>query len=192
MSINILTTVQENLRYPALQKIDPNTQRVINDGVTEQSNDFSQAAIPAVLTGLYKYSITDNGAQEILRGDNSTNWVSKIFEENKTDIINKIAAYVHSSKAFSVEHFNSIATEAVKVTRENIPADATPKDVKIFFSNQLQNILPYLPSALHVGDLLDDTTLDDNTNKMEGPILSLMHAIGSAFSTPESKEDSHS
>ena len=95
------------------------------------------------------------------------------------------------SKEFSIEHLNSIATEAVKVTRENMPAEATPKDVKIFFSNQLKNILPYLPSALHVGDLLDDTTLDDNTNKMEGPISSLMHAIGSAFSTPESKEDSH-
>ncbi len=191
MSINILTTVQENLHYPALHKIDPNTQQVINDGATEPSNDFSQAAIPAVLTGLYKYSITDNGAQEILRGDYSTNWVTKIFEENKTDIIDKIADYVHSSKEFSIEHLNSIATEAVKVTRENMPAEATPKDVKIFFSNQLKNILPYLPSALHVGDLLDDTTLDDNTNKMEGPISSLMHAIGSAFSTPESKEDSH-
>lgn len=191
MSINILTTVQENLHYPPLHKIDPNTQQVINDVATEQSNDFSQAAIPAVLTGLYKYSITDNGAQEILRGDYSTDWVTKIFEENKTDIIDKIADYVHSSKEFSLEHLNSIANEAVKVTRENMPAEATPKDVKIFFSNQLKNILPYLPSALHVGDLLDDTTLDDNTNKMEGPISSLMHTIGSAFSTPESKKDSH-
>ena len=191
MAINILTTVQENLHYPPLHKIDPNTQEVINDGATDQSNDFSQAVLPAVLTGLYKYSSTDNGAQEILRGDFSTNWVAKIFEENKTDIIDKIADYVHSSKLSSNEHLNEIATEAVKVIRENIPPESTPKDVKIFFSNQLKNILPYLPAALHVGDLLNDTTLDDNTNKMEGPVSSLMHAIGSAFSTPESKKDNH-
>jgi hypothetical protein len=37
--------------------------------------------------------------------------------------------------------------------------------------------------------LLHDTTLDDKTNKMEGPISSLMQNIGSAFSQPVSDEE---
>ena len=72
-----------------------------------------------------------------------------------------------------------------------MPPDATIKDVKTFFSGQVNNILPYLEPDLHMGDLLNDTTLDDNTNKMEGPMSSLMHSIGSIFSTPETEEDKH-
>ena len=86
---------------------------------------------------------------------------------------------------------NNIADEAVKITTANMLTGATAKEVKIFFSNQLNNILPYLPAALHMGDFLNDTTLDDNTNKMEGPISSLMHTIGAAFSTPETEKDRH-
>ncbi len=189
MSIDLLSKVQENLHYPPLQKIDPNTQLVKNDNITEDQNNFSQAAIPVVLTGLYQYSITDKGATEILHGDYSTNWVTKIFDEKKSEVIKKIASYANISDAASFDQLNNIADEAIKIARENMPDGATIKDVKIFFSNQLNNILPYLPATLRMGDLLNDTTLDDNTNKMEGPISSLMHKIGSAFSTPETKED---
>lgn len=191
MSINLLVKVQENLNYPPLQKIDPNTQQVKTDSTTTTLNNFSQAAIPAVLTGLCKYSTTDNGATEILRGDNATNWVTKIFNDNKNEVIDKINSYATLSNDASVAQLNNIANEAIKITKENVTDAATIKDVKIFLSNQLNNILPYLPAALHVGNLLDDDTLDDNTNKMEGPISSLMHSIGSAFSTPATEEDKH-
>jgi hypothetical protein len=40
-----------------------------------------------------------------------------------------------------------------------------------------------------MGDILDDTSLDDNTNKMEGPLSSLMHSVGSVFSSPEVEEE---
>ena len=191
MSINLLAKVQENLHYPPLQKIDPNTQLLKNDNTDEGHNNFSQAAIPAVLSGLYEYSITDQGAAEILRGDYSTNWVTKIFDDNKSEVIKKIASYANMSNEASFEQLNNIADEAIKIASENMPVGATAKDIKIFFSNQLNNILPYLPAMLRMGDILNDTTLDDNTNKMEGPITSLMHSIGSAFSTPETEEDKH-
>ena len=45
-------------------------------------------------------------------------------------------------------------------------------------------ILQMRPYALKMGELLHDNTLDDNTNKMEGPISSLMQSIGSVFSKP--------
>ena len=191
MSINLLTEVQQNLHYPPLQKIDPVTQQVEKEDTVGGINSFSQAAIPAVLTGLYTFSTTDEGAAEILRGDYSTNWVAKIFDENRIEVIEKIAAYVNVSKEIAFEQMNNIADETIKITSANMLTGATPKDVKVFFSNQLNNILPYLPAALHMGDFLNDTTLDDNTNKMEGPISSLMHTIGAAFSTPETEKDRH-
>ena len=189
MSINLLEKVQENLQYPPLKKIDPATQQAGSDSTVVNDNQFSQSAIPAMLVGLYKYSTTDEGAAEILRGDYSTNWVTKIFDDTKRQVVETIASYVNEPQLDSYEKMNNIADEAVKLTKENLPKDAELKDVKTFLSNQVNNILPYLPPALHMGDFLNDTTIDDNTNKMEGPISSLMHAIGSAFSTPETEAD---
>jgi hypothetical protein len=39
-----------------------------------------------------------------------------------------------------------------------------------------------LPPALQMGDLLNDNTMDDRTNKMEGPISSMMHSIENKLS----------
>ena len=189
MSINILETVQQNLGYPALQKIDPNTQQVVEDDKTPDEHKFSQAAIPAVLTALYKYVQSDDGAEDFLRGDNSSNWVSKIFDDNKKEAIQKISAYARQSNHDPIAKMNAIANEAVKVVKENLSADAPSKDVKIFFNNQKNNILLYLPAELNMGELLNDTTLDDKTNKMEGPMSSLMQSIGTAFSGPVSEEE---
>lgn len=191
MSINLLEKVQQNLHYPPLQKIDPNTQEVKNE-VSEIGEDkFSQVAIPAVLTGLYKFSATDEGAREILKADYTTNWVDKIFDESNRQVIQDIATTLNKTKDIAVEQMNGIADEAIKLTHENLPKEATEKDVMKFFSDQVTTFLPYLPANLHMGDALNDTTLDDNTHKMEGPISSLMHSIGNAFSTPETKEDTN-
>ena len=189
MSVNLLETIQKNLGYPALQKIDPNTQAVVEDAKTPDEHKFSQAAIPAVLTALYKYVQSDEGATVVLRGDNSTNWVGEIFHDNTKEVLQTIASYSHQpGNVFNLK-LNEIANEAVKITKENLPANAGIKEVKVFFSNQRNTILLYLPAALNMGGLLNDDTLDDNTNKMEGPVSSLMHAIGSAFSTPVTEEE---
>lgn len=189
MSINLIDTIQTSLQYPPLQKIDPNTQEVVVDDTKPDEHRFSQAAIPAVLTGLYKYSATDEGAEDLLRGDFSTNWVSQIFGDTKNNVIEKVAAYSFQSKEDTVNKMNDIARAAVRLILDNIKEGATKMEVKNFMSGQRNNILLYLPDALHMGESLNDTTLDDNTNKMEGPISSLMHKIGSAFSTsPDEKE----
>jgi len=189
MSINLLETVQQNLGYPPLQKIDPNTQQVIADDKTSEEDKFSQAAIPAVLTGLFKYVQSDEGATEFLRADHSINWVSKIFDDHKKEAVQTISAYAKQPDADPVKKMNAIANEAVKVVKENLPAEAAIKDVKIFFKNQKNNILLYLPAALNMGELLKDDTLDDNTNKMEGPISSLVKSIGTAFTNPVTAEE---
>ncbi|MFT3679976.1 MAG: hypothetical protein QM791_06865 [Ferruginibacter sp.] len=192
MSVNLLEKVQQNLGYPPLHKIDPNTQQftMLKDGIAEDK--FSQAAIPAVLTAMYKYMQSDKGAESFLRGINSPDWVAQIFAGHIADVIRKVAEYadVPLSKGI-VPKLNQIANEAERVAKENLPANAGVQDVKTFFHGQRNNILLYLPPALNIGDMLNDDTLDDNTNKMEGPVSNLMKTIGSVFSTPVSGEKEH-
>jgi hypothetical protein len=189
MSINLLEIVQQNLGYPPLQKIDPNTQQVVIDENTSDEDKFSQAAIPAVLTSLYNYVQSDEGATILLLNDDSSIWIDKIFNANKKAVIEIISAYSMQSNEDPVGKIDAIAKEAVKVVKENLSDDATIKEVKIYFSNQKNNILLYLPAALNMGELLNNNTLDDNTNKMEGPISSLIQSIGAVFSSPATEEE---
>ena len=184
MSINLLETVQKNLGYPLLHKIDPNTQDVFADEKTPAEDKFSQAAIPAVLTAMYNYVQSDEGAAAFLQNESNTNWIGKIFDDKTKEAVQTISSYALQSNADPVLKMNEIAEEAVKVVKENIGEHADIKEVKLFFSNQINTILLYLPAALHMGKLLQNDTLDDTTTKMEGPVSSLMKSIGSAFSTP--------
>lgn len=181
MSINLLEIVQQNLGYPALQKIDPNTQEIVQDADTPDEDKFSQAAIPGVLTAFYKYVQSESGAAEFLKSEPNTNWLDKIFPDNKKEAIETISSYAHQSGHDPVKKLNEIAIETVKVVKQNLQADATIKDLKLFFGNQRNAILLFLPTALNMGELLNDSTLDDNTNKMEGPMSSLMHSIATTF-----------
>ncbi len=189
MSINLLEAVQQNLGYPALQKIDTITDQVLENDKTPDEDKFSQAAIPSVLTALYRFVQSDQGATDILQKDVTTNWVATIFDDNRKEAIQTIATYAEQSKEDPIAKMNEIANEAVRIMKETLSADAGVKEVKVFFADQKSNILLYLPPALHMGELLHDNTLDDNTNKMEGPISSLINSIGSIFSTPPTDDE---
>ncbi|MCW3090386.1 MAG: hypothetical protein JWP81_1455 [Ferruginibacter sp.] len=192
MSVNLVDTIQANLNYPPLQKIDPNTQEEKATAAAPFGHRFSQAAIPAVLTGLYKYTTTDEGAETVLRGDISTDWVSTMFGDTREEVVQKINTYSSELNDDTTSRMNDIANEAIRVIRENIKPGGSMMDVKNFMSGQRNTILLYLPAALHMGEFLRDDTLDDNTHKMEGPISSLMHKIGSAFSKPANEEEARS
>ena len=189
MSVNLIKTIQENLGFLPLKKIDPNTEQPTTDKDEEVTNKFSQAAIPAVLAALYKYVQTDEGADTFLNNSYSANWVGKIFDDNRKEAIQTISAYAQQSNEDPVAKMNAIANEAVKVAKESMAADAGIKEVKLFFNDQRNNILLYLPAELKMGELLHDNTMDDNTNKMEGPISSLMQSIGAAFTNPVTEDE---
>lgn len=189
MEINLLEAVQQNLGYPALLKIDTTTNQVFSNDKSTKEDIFSQAAVPAVLAALYLFSESDEGAAEILKPDLNINWIDKIFFDKRTAVIQTIATYSELSKEDLILKMNTIANEAIRITKENLPLDAGIKEVKIFFKSEISNILLYLLPTLHIGELLHDNTLDDNTNKMEGPISSLITLIGDAFSTPVTEDE---
>ena len=184
MSVNILEKIQQNLGYPKIQNIDPNTQQV-----AEHEDKLSQAAIPAVLTGLYRYAQKDEGAEEVLQVVTSTAWLNKFFEADKDGVVQTIADYSQRPFEETETEMNAIANEAVKIIKENLAANAGIKEVKALLLNQRDNILAHLLPALNMGRYLHDNTLDDVTNKMEGPISSLIKNIGSAFSNPVTGEE---
>jgi hypothetical protein len=189
MSVDLLETIQQNSGYPPLQKVDPNTQLVTTDENKLAEDKFSQAAIPAVLTGLYRYVQTDEGAEEILQVANSSVWINKFFDADKKAVVQTISDYSSQSYEETEIHMNAIANEAVKLVKKNLTGNGDIKEVKLFLSDQKNHILLYLLPVLNMGQLLHDNTLDDNTNKMEGPVSSLMQNIGSIFSTPVSGEE---
>lgn len=188
MSLNILDAVQQNLGYPPLQKIDTRTDKIKENDDTPDEFKFSQSAIPAVLTALYRFVQTDQGALDILQKDITTDWVDIIFKDNSREAIETIVSYARLSKESSISKMNAIAGEAVKIVRDELKSDAGIKEVKQYFSHQKNHILLYLLPVLQMGNLLNDNSLDDKTNKMEGPVSSFINSIGSVFSTPESEE----
>jgi len=189
MSVNILEAVCQRLGYPALQKVDPNTQEVVKDKQLPAGHHFGQAAIPAILTGLYKYVQSDEGAKDILRENNSPGWADRIFGDNKGEVIKKITGYAQATGKDPETEMDLIAAGSVNVVRENLPVNAGIKDVKVFFSNQINHILLYLPAELQLGVLLQEETLDDKTNKMEGPVSSLVQNLGAVFSAPATDKE---
>jgi len=178
MSIHLLETIQNNLHYPPLKKIDPNTQEL----KAGAEHTFSQAAIPAVLIGFYTYSGHDTGAERILRGVTSSNWVSEIFGNKAAEVVQKVASYASCTYDETLSKMNEISNEAVNVVRTEVKPSGSIMDVKNLLSNQVKDILKYLPGALQMGQVVKEESLDDNTNKMEGPMSSLMHTIENKLS----------
>lgn len=190
MALNLLESIQTKLNYPPLQKIDPNTEEVKVDSSTPNEHRFSQAAIPAIIIGLYAYSAKDEHAERILRGNDSSDWVTEIFGNRENELLEKLSRYsFYRQEDISEAKLQDIAQAAVQTTREQVKPDASVRDVKDYLSAQITNTLPYLPAALKMGEMVNEETLDDNTNKMEGPVSSLMHKIASAFSNPTHEDE---
>jgi hypothetical protein len=187
MSINLLEAVQIQMGYPALQKIDPNIPELAVILSTPNGHRFSQAAIPGILTALYKYSRTDEGVKNILKGNDYTDWIDLIFADIKQNAIQRIAFYSYYSMQNAELKMNAIAAFSVRLIKESLSAETSIPDVKKFIAGQRSNILPYLPSVLQMGELLYDNTLDERTHNMEDPVSSMFNTIGDRFSQGEVK-----
>ncbi len=178
MPINLVSLVQQNLGYPALIKMDANTQEAVIDTSLPAEDRFSQAAIPAVLITIYKYSRADENAEKLLKDEAVSEWMTLMQEKAPGEMIQVVADYAGISAEESGNRMNAIAAESVRLIKLDIGEKGTILDLKNLMADQRNFILPYLPAAMQLGAMLDDSTLDDRTNKMQGPVSGLMHAIG--------------
>lgn len=186
--MNLIESLQKHFSNDSLHKIDPNTQDVKPEEVDSNENKFSQATIPVVLTGIHRFTATDQGAEEVLTASASANWVKKLFADDADEVITRVAAYSGVDKAATQIKLNEIADKAMGLIRQSVSPGNKIIDVKNLMEAQINNILTFLPASLHMGNLLNENTIDDRTNKMEGPISSLIQAIGSGFSKADEDE----
>lgn len=182
MAINIVEEVQKKMGYEPLQKVDPNTQEPLTtETFTSPVSALAQAAIPAVLAAIYKKSKTPEDVDDIMRVRNSTNYLPNLFGDNADRAIQAVATYSKVTNTEAGSAMQQIAVTALQVLHTEVK-DPTPAAVGNFMKGQRDNILHYLPASLQMGKQLDDDTIDDRTNKMEGPVSGLMHTIEKIFS----------
>ena len=189
MPINLVETIQKNLGFPTLQKIDPNTQEVKRPENLSSEDYLPQAAIPSVLLGIYKFSGNKEGNKAILSQTFSGDLLSTIFGGKKQPVINRVAQYTGTTTDYTSAKMEDIASEAVRVIKENVPGDGSDTSVKAFLIDQRNTILEYLPAELQVGSVLGDDTIDDRTNKMQGPMSSHMHWLEKFFPSTDRKKE---
>jgi hypothetical protein len=177
MATNLIETIQKNLGFPALQKIDPNIQETKEKTPAQSQAKLAQAAIPAVLMALYKFVRTDKGGKSVIDASGHTDWLGVIFEGKEKVAVDKVACYAGVTGKETESVMENIADEAVVVVKQSAGTNPSPGSVRAFMNDQRHDILVHLPAAMQMGDVLNDESLDDRTNKMEGPISNLMHAI---------------
>jgi hypothetical protein len=188
MATNLVETIQRNMGFPPLQKIDPNIQEIKEKFSQQSQEKLAQAAIPAVLMALYKFVRADKGGNSVLEASGHTDWLGVIFEGKEKAVVDKVARYAGVTDKEAESAMENIADEAVVVVKKSAGANPTPESIRVFMNDQRHDILVHLPAALQMGNILNDESLDDRTNKMEGPISSLMHAIeGKLSKADESK-----
>lgn len=188
MAVNIVEVLQEKLGIPPLQKIDPNTQEVKKPEITSQEYLW-QAAIPAVLLGLYKFTGDKQGNAAVVNGIYSENILDVIFNGSAREAIIQVADYTGNTTEYTSEKMEQVAQYAISVIRDNIKDEKSDNAVRQFLIDQRNNILVYLPAGLQIGKILGDNTIDDRTNKMEGPVSGYMHWIEKFFPSTDRKKE---
>jgi len=173
MDSNIIEIIQKNLGYQPLEKIDPNTQETKNPREISPQQKLSQAAIPAVLAAMIKYSDGKDGLN-LLSGNKD--WLGAIYFGNEKDVIKKVADYAGVGADEAERHMENISDEAVKIIKDNVKTHDAEK-LRSFMNSQRHSVLSHLPAALNMGDVLNEGTFDDRTNKMEGPVSGFLHRI---------------
>ena len=173
MDPNIIEIIQKNLGYEPLEKIDPNTQEAKNLRKISSQQKLSQAAIPAVLAAMIKYSDGKDGLNLLTE---NKNWLEVIYSGKEDDAVKKVADYAGVDTDEARHNMENISGEAVKIIKDNVKTPGAEK-LRLFMNSQRHNVLSHLPAALKMGDVLNEDTFDDRTNKMEGPVSGFLHRI---------------
>lgn len=180
MAKNIVEAVQEKLGYAPLRKIDPNVQDTDKEQSTSQK--LAQAAIPAVLTAIYKLTRTVDGCNAIVNSTAGSDCLAFIYNGKEAEAAQKVAKYADVTLNEALHQMKNISEESIVILKDVAGKSGGADKLKTYMNTQRHNILVYLPAKLDIGDLLNDETLDDRTNKMEGPVSNFMHKVENTLS----------
>ena len=189
--MNLIDELQKATGYRLIGKVDPNTQTTKEEPANEKEL-LAQSAIPVSLLGLYHYTRSNEQAQSLVGGNNSTNinWREHLYGNHADEVVNSVAAYAHTSTERAEEALNLATDKAVEVVNGSLGSNASATAIADVFKDNRSNILQHLPAGLQIGSIVNDTTLDDHTNKMEGPMSGIMHAFEKIFSDSDANDSS--
>lgn len=179
--MNIIETIQKNLGFENLRKIDPNTQETKGEDNVMGNTAIAQAGIPAILLGIYN-KLEDQPDMGSLANEQG-NLLENIFGKSTDTVVNRIDAYSKFQDKHSAQQLEHIAVEAVRVVREQIGEKADENSIRKFVANNKPDTLLYLPPSLDLGTILKNNNLDDRTAKMEGPISTFMRNVEKTFNS---------
>ena len=175
MVTNIIEAIEKNLGYKPLKKVDPNTQEIKDAGKMTPEEKLPQAAVPAVLAAMIKFSDGQDGITLLTNNENK-NWLGTIYCGKEQDAVKKVSEYAGVPADEAQRHMENIANEAVKIAKDFVKTPDSEK-LRSLMNSQRHSILSHLPAAMKMGDVLNEETFDDRTNKMEGPVSSFLHKI---------------
>lgn len=180
--MNIIESVQKNLGFNALEKIDPNTGETVSGEKHLGNSALAQAGIPACLLGIYG-RLESNPDISFLDVEQKGNILENIFGKSAELVVKRISEYSKIVDKHSVQELEHIAMESMRVIKDQIGENATAKEIRNFVARQKPDTLLYLPPSLELGTILKNNNLDDRTGKMEGPVSSLMHSVEKTFNS---------
>lgn len=183
--MNIVEAIQAKLGYSQLEKIDPNTNHVKNEDQMISMERLEHAATASMLAGFYKQATNDKDDDIPFKYVETENWTDIIFGTKAKEVKGKVAAFASADNQTANFEMNKVGIAVMNLFSET-SGDHNSDTFKSWIVDQRNNILPYLPPELHLGDdIFNDNTIDDRTNKMEGPITGIMHAIEKVFSSKQ-------
>ncbi len=186
--MDLIKKLCDTLGFEHIEKIEPVHEELVSGTPKAPAQLFAQAAIPAVLIALYKHSASDEGALNIKSVERNTT-PQLLFQDNYAKIVSEIAAYSGVPETLVEENLPKVIDASVKEV-EALASENTDEvlDVKEILAAEKTNALTYLPPQIGLGEVLNDNTIDDNVNKMEGPVSSLLKSIGNVFNKPDNDE----
>lgn len=182
MAIQLIEAVQQRLSFPELVKITP------DKGFTPQQTlpraPIHQVALVAVAGALYKITRTNEGAVRLLLSGKNDNWLDleEAYGSRLPEVVQKVMEYGMSDVDATEHIMRRIAHTCLLIIHEELVNNINADSVRDFMSAQRHNILIYVPTDLKLGQLLNDSVWDDQTNHMEGPVSNFMHKIENLMS----------
>jgi hypothetical protein len=182
--MHIVQSIQKNLGFNSLEKIDPNTQQVPGHDQLLGNNALAQAAIPAILMGIFN-QLEQNPDLGAFYTEQPTSLLERIFGDSTDTVVKHIEDYSKIKDKHIKQELEHIASESLRVIREHLGDDASANALRRFLAQNKQDTLLYLPPSLQLGTILHNNNLDDRTGKMAGPVSGFMHNMEKAFNSSD-------
>jgi hypothetical protein len=179
--MNIIETIQKNLGFDNLKKIDPNTQETVGEDNALGNAAVAQAGIPAILLGIYN-KLEENPDLNAL-GAEKGNLLESIFGKSTEVVVQQVENYSKVRDKHIAQQLEHIASESLRVIKEGVGDKPDENHIRNFVAKNKPDTLLYLPPSLELGTILKNNNLDDRTGKMEGPVSTFMRKVEKTFNT---------